>query len=104
MPSLCDVKGFSLENATANGPGTEMDVPGGDLVVVIWGNFDGATVTLEASPDNSTWITLTRTDGSAASYTVNTVDLVDRIATGMQVRANLASAGGSTDLNARFFP
>ncbi len=78
-------------DANTNGGGVNTD--GGSRTVVIWAtDYDGGTVTLQASPDDgTTWITLT-VDGSPATFTANAVRVIDYLGQGLQMRATLTGA------------
>lgn len=92
-----------LENQTANGRGTEVKTDGGNKTFAVWGTFDGATVTLQGSPDDGgTWITLT-IGGAPAAFTADAIRLVDRLGQGMRVSCIVSSVGASTDINAEIY-
>jgi len=83
-----------LENASST-PSTNI-FWGGQGTLYVWGTWDGATVTLQASPDNgTTWIDL-----EDATFTQNTVTNIT-LHTMNQIRASISGAGGSTSLNAK---
>ena len=84
---------LTLLTAASSTPSTVFNW-GGDGTVCVYGTWDGATVTIQVSPDGSTWIDLedaTFTDDIATNINLN--DL-------WQIRANISSAGGSTSLTA----
>ncbi|MDR3498241.1 MAG: hypothetical protein P4L72_03330 [Parvibaculum sp.] len=58
-----------INAATANGSSAPVDWTGGTGTFWAWGNFGGATVALEASPDGTNWIGV----GPAVSFTQNGV-------------------------------
>lgn len=47
-----------LDEATASDSSVPVDWPGGTGTFWAWGEFHGATVTLEASPDGENWFTV----------------------------------------------
>lgn len=72
-----------------------IDWHGGPSVLVLAGTFDGATVTLQMSPDGgATWAGVD--NGAFTAAAERTISLPQRC----KVRLNLASAGGSTDIDA----
>lgn len=92
-----------LTSATTNARGAELDADGGNKTFAVWGTFGGATVTLQASPDNGvTWITLT-IGGSPAAFTANAVRLTDRLGQGMMISCIISGATGTTDIDARIY-
>lgn len=62
-------------------------------MIVAWGTWDGATLTMEVSVDDTTWVALE--DGA---FTVDTAKTM-LLPASVQLRATVASAGGSTSLN-----
>lgn len=44
-----------LTSATANGAGTGAE-HNGDATVFVYGTFDGATICVQVSPDNTNWV------------------------------------------------
>ncbi len=80
---------FLLQARTTNGSGTAMENTSYLQSVYCWGTFDGATVTLEASPDNSEWFTIvTCTAKSVRGIGVNARFL----------RGTVSGAGASTSV------
>ena len=75
---------------------------GGTMIVSIWADdFGTGQVVLEASPDNSTtWIPLDDVTGVVATYAVNKITKLDRIAIGHLLRANY-SGGTAVNLNVK---
>ena len=90
-----------LTAVTTNGPGTAQVVLGTTMftysTVFAWGTWDGATVTLEMSPDEgTTWIALTD-----LTFTENAAINMD-IAVGIHIRGTVSGVGtSSVNLSAR---
>ena len=83
-------------------PGIPAD--GALKTVAVWGTFDGATVILQESPDNgNTWITLKKSDGSPAEFIIDGIEVINVLKTGLLLGAIVATAGGSTNVNAKIF-
>lgn len=78
-----DPVSFSDLGATINRPAT----------VYVWGTFDSATVDIQVSPDGSEWFPTT--GGQFTEKGAKTIEL-----TAHQFRLVVASAGGSTSINA----
>ena len=96
---------FLLEGVDVDTDGTGVKADGGSKTVAIFAtDFGAGTVTLQGSPDGGvTWINLT-VGGSAATFTANAIDFIDRLGQGMQIRATLTGADGSTDnVNVKIF-
>lgn len=93
-----------LNGVNIDTDGIPVDGDGGNKVFAVWANdFGGGTVTLEASPDGgTTWITLTY-GGNPATFTGNTIRLIDRIGQGMKIRATLTGSTGASNVNADLF-
>ena len=86
---------------TANANGSSFDWPGGAKAATFvgYGTWDTSTLTLEMSPDGgTTWIPVT-----GMSLTANGHLDIPPLGSGVQVRAVLASVGGTTSINARIF-
>ena len=91
-----------LSAATANGNGDSVaiNISGGARrngtgSIAVWGTFDGATVQIEVSPDNSEWIAVT--DGA---FTAEGTKVMESYLP--YVRAVVSSAGGSTSVSASY--
>ncbi len=85
-----------LSNATVNGAGTEFrfePLSAWPKTLQIWGTFDGATVTIEVSPDEVQWNPLP--DGAFTA-----ADVKDLKISTEKIRAVISGAGASTNLNA----
>lgn len=93
---------FLFQNRTTNGNGDAVlaDIADEECEVVIYGAFDGATVTLEQSPDNgATWFAVRDLGGIAVSVTsARAVPL--KVAYNEMLRAVQASSGASTSITA----
>ena len=84
---------FTNGTADGNSPGTHKSV-GGQHVIAITGNFDGASVALQVkSPDdpNSEWVT-------NKTYTAAENDPVTFLPSGYEARGVISSVGASTDI------
>lgn len=78
-----------LSQATTNGNSTAHENYAYLQTIYCWGTFDGATITLQASPNNSEWF-------DVASFTQKTVRGVGLNA--RYLRANISNAGASTSV------
>lgn len=65
-----------------------------NMVLVSWGSFDGASITLQSSVDCNTWSDLTTIAGEGIEHIY--------VPSG-STRAVISSAGGSTALNVVMF-
>ena len=75
---------------------------GAEPLIAVWAtSFGGGTVTIQVSPDDgTTWITMKKLlDGSAATYTSNTTDLLEDIAAGYLIRATLTGSTAASNVN-----
>ncbi len=79
-----------LDTATANGAGEARENTSYLQTVFCWGTFDGATVTLEASPNNSDWFTVL----SLSEKAVKGVGLNARF-----LRGSVSGVGGATSVH-----
>ena len=86
---------------TANGNSAWFDWPGGagNVSFVGDGAFDTATLKLQMSPDDGA----TPIDVTGVALTADGHKDIPPLGAGVKVRANLASVGASTDINARIF-
>ncbi len=80
---------YLLNARTTNGSGTAHENYSYLQSVYCWGTFNGATVTLEGSPDNTEWF-------SIATFTAKGVKGIGVNA--RYLRGTVASAGGSTSV------
>jgi len=71
------------------------DWSGGAGTFWVWGTFDGASISLEASPDGSNWFVL----GDAVSFTEKGVGAFQLGP--CRLRATLTGAGAATNVTAR---
>ncbi|MCP4992864.1 MAG: hypothetical protein GY934_03615 [Gammaproteobacteria bacterium] len=78
---------------TADGSEVSGSLGAGLKTVFCWGTFDSATVKVQLSPDGSEWFDLDDLTFTAKGV----VNFMTQI--GVQYRANLSSAGGSTSVN-----
>lgn len=86
-----------LTNQTTDGNGSAITWPGGRGTLIITGTFDGATLSIQArAQDGSDSDFATIKDGSFTAAEPVNVDLGE----GTKIRANVSSAGGSTNLTA----
>jgi hypothetical protein len=83
-----------LSGATANQSSAPVDWTGGTGTFWAWGNFSGATVALEASPDGTNWFAI----GQAVTFAQNGVG---GFALGpCKLRATVSGASGATNVSA----
>lgn len=86
-----------FENGTANGPSPNTaKADGASKVFTATGNFDGASVAVQirsTDDPNAEWVTVTNGVMSGAGH-----KLVEFIPSGYDIRANISSAGASTDV------
>lgn len=84
-----------FDDAAASGSSAAIDWQGGTGTFWTWGDFNGATVTLEASPDGEIWFSL----GEPVSFSGKGVAA---FALGpCRLRATIAEAGEGTSISAR---
>lgn len=84
-----------FEDAAANGHSATLEWQGGTGTFWAWGDFGGASVALEASPDGDIWFAV----GDAVSFTEKGVAA---FALGpCRLRAKIAGAGEGTSISAR---
>lgn len=84
---------------------TQVGADGASKTVAVWATtWDGATVTLRATPDGgTTWIDLTD-NGTVVTFTANEVRVINRLGIGLTLGAKITTAGGSTaGIYARIF-
>lgn len=92
-----------LDGVVANTTGDAFIADGGDKCVHIFGdNYDGGTITLQGSADNSHWTTL-KHGGNPAEFTEDDIVVIDRLGQGMRVRATLTGATTAVNVNAWMF-
>lgn len=91
---------FTEEAANGNGTPVNIDLPDDEAELVVYGTFDGATFTLESSPDNgTTWIQCRDLGGVVVSLTTNRIVPMNFVY-GEYIRGVLSGGGGSMSLNA----
>ncbi|MEP2829867.1 hypothetical protein [Parvibaculum sp.] len=84
-----------FDAAVADGSSSAVDWTGGTGTFWVWGEFDGATIALEASPDGENW------------FTVGTSLRLDEKGVGAfalgpcKLRAAISGAGAGTSVSAR---
>ncbi len=91
-----------LSSLGSNGSGTPVIVTVYPMILSVWADdFDGGTVSIEATPDDgTTWIPITR-NGFALAYTSNMIDQISGlIPQGVSIRATLSGAGTPVNVNA----
>lgn len=66
--------------------------------VFVWGTFDGATVTIEISPDGVEWFDAPNSDGDPLEFTAKGVENIDVQCA--YIRAVVTNAGASTEVSA----
>jgi len=88
-----------LDEQDANASGAAQGWNGGEATLAVWGDLDGGTVTLEASPDEGgTWIAV------GSETTLTAAGLAGfRLAAGLQIRATLSGGGGGASASATVF-
>jgi len=77
---------------TTNGNSSALSHPGGPVLLIVRGTFDGATVKIQVSDDGTNWIDL-----QYASFTTAVAVLMD-LPINTQIRANVAGAGAGTSV------
>lgn len=92
---MADVRNLLFAARTTDGNSSTATMTPGlkDYTLLVTGTFDGATVTLQASQDNSTWAAVGATTTVTAASHVNFYSAVQYF------RAVVSSAGASTSLN-----
>jgi hypothetical protein len=96
------IKGAQLLSArTTNGTdGYKSWEYGSKAILQVYGTFNGATITLDVlAPDNATDIQVNNSSGAELSITDVGTYALD-VVPGQQIKATVASAGGSTSLSA----
>lgn len=83
-----------LSGKTTDGSSQVIDWTGGTGTFWAWGTFGGASVSLEASPDGTTWIPV----GTALSFAQNGVGAF--ALSPCKLRATVTGAGGMTNVSA----
>lgn len=97
MPATTSYPLFALQ--TTNGNSSAIAWRGGRGVFYAYGTPNGATVKLQWSPDaGTTWLDVDRSGDTFVTFTANGAGGFELPE--CQIRANLASAGGSTSMNA----
>ena len=84
-----------FNEATASGSSAAIDWQGGTGTFWAWGEFDGAKVALEASPDGEIWFSL----GEPVSF--NDKGVAAFALGPCRLRATIAEAGEGTSISAR---
>lgn len=77
---------------TTNGNSSALSHPGGPVLLIVRGTFDGATVKIQVSDDGTNWIDL-----QYAAFTAAVAVLMD-LPINTQIRANVAGAGAGTSV------
>lgn len=90
-----------LNNVNANATGLNFFVDGAQEVLAIYAaSFGGGTVTVEASPNGTLWMTLTQIPGtSPATFTANTMTVCYPVPQGYYIRARLSGATSPSNVN-----
>lgn len=83
-------------NITTNGNSVTERFDGGKATVAIYGEFDGATVQLQANFGGTTWVTIQNDSGENVEFTENSCKNLE--IAGCNLRAVTANGGGSLDL------
>jgi len=83
-----------LAEATESMNSAPIEWQGGTGAFWVWGNFDGATVSLEASPDGENWFAL------GADVTLQEKGVGGFALGPCRLRATLANASASTSVTA----
>jgi hypothetical protein len=83
-----------LHGVTANGSSPMVEWTGGTGTFWAWGAFGGATVSLEASPDGSSWIAV----GASVSFTQDGVGAFSLAP--CKLRATVSGATAATNVYA----
>ena len=87
-----------LTNQTSNGSGTGVEHTS-STVAHVTGTFDGATVSLEVSLDNSTWVKPDNIKGCGQTGSPAAI-LINHVGT-YYLRASVSNAQGSTDITVK---
>ncbi len=75
--------------------------PGGSGTLVVWGTYNGATITFEvAAPNSSTFVALQNGAFDANNLTPATITLGENV----KLRGTISNDGASTSLNAMITP
>lgn len=77
---------------TTNGNSAAVSHPGGPVMLITRGTFDGATVKIQVSDDGTNWVDL-----QYAAFTAAIATLLE-LPIGTQIRANVSGAGAGTSL------
>lgn len=83
---------------TTNSDGSQVEMtPWADRCVQVSGTFGtGGTVVIQGSNDGTTWATLNQAQGSAASFTADSIKQI--VETPRYVRPNVTAGDGTTSL------
>ena len=87
---------YLLQNATQNGDGSLYESVGIDparrngMTLYVLGNFNGATVTLYASPDTVNWVSV---------QAVTQTGIIPLNISAAALKATISNAGSSTNIN-----
>ena len=93
------IKLFAAQTANGNSPWVDWPGGAGGATFIGDGTWDTATLKLQVSPDGGTTVI----DVTGVSLTADGHKDTPPLGAGVKVRANLASVGGSTSINARIF-
>lgn len=77
---------------TSNGNSSSVSHPGGPVLLIARGTFDGATVKIQVSDDGTNWVDL-----QYAAFTAAIATLME-LPINTLIRANVASAGAGTSI------
>lgn len=96
---------FLFTNRTTDGNSDPVTIsyPNKTTTVKVWGTFGGASVkfqTLAPQTSPNVWIDVPDVNGNTLLFSANKQSVIRFLIPNEQIRAVLASAGGSTTLNA----
>lgn len=92
-----------FENQTENGNSQEVNVSSAHQNLKIEGDFDGATIRIETTYFDLSWVQESDNSGSVIQITEPTNIAFDALVSGTKIRLVLSNAGAGTDITAGIF-